>query len=112
LPRQRRQRWDLSLSIRFNAMPRYLAVFCTLCLTLASSLASADEVTLETWRAIPVFEAKNNSGRVEPLDSFARQAVDDICQIAKGKMTISLADYADYKADLSKSEYQAALPIF
>lgn len=93
-------------------MQRNLTILCTLCLALAGSLARADEVNLDVWRAIPVFEAKNSSGRVEPLDSFARQAIDDICQIAKGKMTISLADYADQGQDLSKSEYQAALPIF
>jgi ABC-type transport system involved in cytochrome c biogenesis permease subunit len=92
-------------------MQRSLTILCTLCLALAGSLARADEVNLDVWRSIPVFEAKNNSGRVEPLDSFARQAVDDICQIAKGKMTISLADYADQGEDLAKSEYKAALPL-
>lgn len=93
---------------------------CLTALTVALgsfALANAGELNLTDWKRVPVFESKNMSGRIEPLDSFARQALDDICQIAKGDVKLGLSDYVDPPesggaADFANSEYAPALKLF
>lgn len=101
----------LSLPMQ-NVMKRYLSLLVASLVLLACGAASAADIDLSVWRSIPVFEAKNNSGRVEPLDSFARQSMDDICNQAKGAIKLSLKDYVNADEDVANSVYKDALPLF
>lgn len=91
--------------------PRFLSFFALASL-LVASVASAQNVDLSYWRKVPVFESKGMSGRVEPLDSFARQAMDDICNQVKGEIKLNLTDFADEGADLTKTDMAPALALF
>jgi ABC-type transport system involved in cytochrome c biogenesis permease subunit len=93
-------------------MNRYLALLVIVSQLFSGAVASAADVDLTTWRKIPVFEAKNNSGRVEPLDSFAKQAVDDVCNNAKGPWKLTLSDYLKTDEALEKSEYKDAALLY
>jgi ABC-type transport system involved in cytochrome c biogenesis permease subunit len=81
-------------------------------LVLLTSTASAGDIDLTAWKSIPVFEAKNSSGRVEPLDSFARQAADDVCLNAKGLVKLGLKDYLKEGEKVEESIYKDAAALF
>ncbi len=72
-----------------------------------SELEAADSAQLDwsTWRHIPVL----HHGRIMPLDTFARQAVEIICDRENPKLGLIDAVPAD---DLNTSEYAEALKLF
>ncbi|HTN74950.1 MAG TPA: hypothetical protein VL096_06875, partial [Pirellulaceae bacterium] len=90
----------------------FLSLAITLLSLASPALASAQDVDIAAWSSVPVFEAKGNSGRVEPLESFAKQAMDDITTQIKGNLKLNLVDYVPTDTKLEDSEYAPALAMF
>ncbi|HVX61306.1 MAG TPA: cytochrome c biogenesis protein CcsA [Pirellulales bacterium] len=78
-----------------------------LALLLGGARGEAAEASLDwsAWRHIPVL----HHGRIMPLDTFARQAVDIICDRTNPKLGLKGAVPAD---ELNSAEYEAALKLF
>ncbi len=99
---------------------------------IRNPIKSKDAIDFTVAKSIPVFEAKGSSGRVEPLDSFAHQAMDDVCNQLKGSMKLTYRPYVvvegakgekltpdqiqqmwkDDKVDVAATEYGPAMPLF
>ena len=92
-------------SMRFRKLLSLLSCIL-LTITLSVQNTSAEEITIDELRSVPVF----HKGRIKPFDSYAKEMLEQICNTTQGKVTLDVELY--FPAGYQTEELQGVADLF